>query len=131
MVLPEEDDANIASILRKPSTMDPGKEMILKIVLPAEEDDSSDTDGASILPKTSAKDAEKEMRTKLLLVEDQNVRNARSVVIIAGIFCACCVGVAVNIFAHQNEQDSFVLEVRKSGRRRNHPCLLALQKRHH
>jgi hypothetical protein len=100
------------------------------MVLPEENESEShdEADVVSILPKPSAKDAEKEMRTKLLLVEDQNVRNARSIVIIAGIFCASAVGVAVNIFAHQNETDSFELQVRKSGRRRNHPCLLAFGK---
>jgi hypothetical protein len=82
------------------------------------------------LPKSSAKDAEKELRNKIINKEEKNVRNARFIVIVAGVACAAAVGAAINIFAHQNEQNTFEVEVRKSGRRQNHPCLLASWKRH-
>jgi hypothetical protein len=60
------------------------------------------------------KDAEKEMRNKMINKEEKNVRNARFIVIVAGIACAAAVGAAINIFAHQNDQATFELEVRKS-----------------
>jgi hypothetical protein len=59
------------------------------------------------------KDAEKRMRNKIINQEEKNVRNARFIVIVAGITCAAAVGAAINIFAHQNDQASFELEVRK------------------
>jgi hypothetical protein len=82
-------------------------------------------------PKPSAKDAEKEMRNKIINKEEKNVRNARFIVIVAGLACAAAVGAAINIFAHQNDQATFELEVRRSGRRQIHPCLLASRKRHY
>jgi hypothetical protein len=103
MVLPEEDDsesyneADVASL--------------------------SSTSGSGHLPDPApTKDADKEMRNKIINKEEKNVRNARVIVIIAGITCATAVGVAINIFARQNDQENFELEVRKSGRRQNHPC---------
>jgi hypothetical protein len=106
------------------------------LVLP-EEDDSESYDEADVVslsstsgsgplpPSSQAKDAEKEMRNKIISQEEKNVRNARFVVIAAGIACAVAVGAAINIFAHKNDQASFELEVRRSGRRYNCPCLLA------
>jgi Na+/proline symporter len=81
--------------------------------------------------KPSAKDADKKMRDKMINKEEKNVRNARFIVIVAGVICAAAVGAAVNIFAHQNEQATFELEVRKTGRRQNHPCLLMSRTTHH
>ena len=78
-----------------------------------------------------AKDVEKEMRNKIINKEEKNVRKARFIVIIAGIACAAAVGAAINIFAQQNDQATFELEVRKSVRRRHHPCLLESRERHH
>jgi hypothetical protein len=92
---------------------------------------SSASAGSGRLPKPSAKDAEKKMRNKIASKEEKYVRNARVIVIVAGIACAAAVGAAINIFAHQNDQAIFEIEVRKSGRRQNHPCLLASRKRHH
>jgi hypothetical protein len=109
-----------------------------------EEDDSDSHNEAEVasfsstsamsghLPNPSAKDAEKEMRDKIINTEEKNVRNARVIVIVAGIACAVAVGAAINIFAHQNDQAIFEIEVRKSSRRRlNRPCLLASRKGHH
>jgi hypothetical protein len=102
------------------------------MVLP-EEDDSkghnegdvdslSSTSGSGHLPDPApAKPAEKEIRNKIINQEEKNVRNARCIVIVAGIACAVAVGAAINLFAHQNDKASFKLEVRKSGRRQNHP----------
>jgi hypothetical protein len=67
-------------------------------------------------PKPTAKNAEKEMRNKIISKEEKYVRNARYIVIVAGIACAAAVGAAINIFAHQNDQNTFEVEVRKSGR---------------
>jgi hypothetical protein len=92
--------------------------------------DSSTSFGSGHLPKSSAKDAEKEMRNKIIDKEEKHVRNARVIVIVAGIACTAAVGAAINIFAHQNDQAIFESEVRKSGRRQNHPYLLASRKRH-
>ncbi len=61
--------------------------------------------------------ADKEMRNKIINKEETNVRLVRCVLVVAGIACAVAVGAAINRFAHQNEQDSFQLEVRKNGRR--------------
>jgi hypothetical protein len=93
--------------------------------LPAEDESSSqnEADVVSLSSATGsgplhdhspAKDAEKELRKKIISKEEVDVRNARAVVIIAGIACAAAVAIAINIFAHQNEQSSFELEVRKS-----------------
>jgi ABC-type xylose transport system permease subunit len=101
------------------------------------EDDSKSCDEADVVSLSSTsgsghlassppvKDAEKEIRNKIINQEEKNVRNARFIVIAAGIACAAAVGAAINIFAHQNDQASFELEVRKGGRRQNRPCLLA------
>jgi hypothetical protein len=111
MVLPEEDDsesyneAEVASL-------------------------SSESEGSGHLPNAPAKEADKELRNKIINKEESNVRTARFIVIAAGIACAAAVGAAINIFAHQNDQNSFKLEVRKSGRRRNHPYLRASRKIH-
>jgi hypothetical protein len=111
-------------------------ERVETMVLP-EEDDSESYDEADIVslsstsgsgplpPSSQAKDVEKEMRNKIINQEEKNVRNARFIVIAAGIACAVAVGAAVNIFASKNIQASFELEVRKSVRRQNRPCLLA------
>jgi hypothetical protein len=80
------------------------------------EDDSDNQNEADDPPP--AKDAEKEMRNKMINKEEKNVRNARYIVIAVGIACAAAVGIAINSFAHQNEQDAFELEVRKSRRHR-------------
>jgi hypothetical protein len=76
------------------------------------------------VPNAPAQDAEKEVRNKMIKKEEANVRFARFVVIAAGIACAVAVGAAINIFARQSEKNTFEIEVRKSGRRRSHPCLL-------
>jgi protein required for attachment to host cells len=112
MVLPEKDDSE--------SSNEAGVHSL-----------SSASAGSGRLPKPSAKDADNKMRNKIIHKEEINVRNARFFVIAAGIACAVAVGAAINIFARQNEQNSFELEVRKSVRRRNHPYLLASRKRHH
>jgi hypothetical protein len=83
------------------------------------------------LPKPSAMEAEKEMRNKIINKEEKNVRNARCIVIVAGLACATAVAAAINIFARQNDQATFELEVRNSGRSQIHPCLLASRKRHY
>jgi hypothetical protein len=78
----------------------------------------SSTSGTSgpLHDQSPAKDAEKEMRNKMISKEEKNVRNARFIVVAAGIACAAAVGAAINIFAHQNDQATFELEVRKSRR---------------
>jgi hypothetical protein len=78
----------------------------------------SSTSGTSepLHDQSPAKDAEKEMRNKMISEEEKNVRKARFIVIAAGIACAAAVGAAINIFARQNDQAIFELEVRKSGR---------------
>jgi hypothetical protein len=102
------------------------------MVLPEEDDSESHNEGdVASLSSTSgsghspypapAKHAGKEMRNKIIDKEEKNVRNARFIVIAAGVACAAAVGAAINIFAHQNDKASFELEVRKSGRRQNHP----------
>jgi hypothetical protein len=73
---------------------------------------SSASEGSGNVQKTSAKDAEKEMRYKMINKEEKNVRNARVIVIVAGLACAAAVGAAINIFAHQNDKANFELEVR-------------------
>jgi hypothetical protein len=98
MVLPDEDDSDSQS------------EEINDISI------SSASAGSEHLPKPSAKNADKEMRDKMIRKEEKNVRNARFIVIVAGVACAAAVGAAVNIFARQNDQATFELEVRKSGR---------------
>jgi hypothetical protein len=106
------------------------------MVLPEEDDSESDNEeemysisgtsqASGRLYKTPAKDAQTEMRNKIISKEETNVRLVRCVLIVAGIACAVAVGAAINIFAHQNEQDSFELEVRKSERRIHNPCILA------
>jgi hypothetical protein len=92
---------------------------------------SSASAGSGHLPNPPAKDADKEMRNKIIQKEDWDVFKARCVVVPAGFACAAAVGIAINVFAHHNQQDSFELEVRKSGKRRNHPCSLALRKSHY
>jgi hypothetical protein len=92
---------------------------------------SSTSLGSGNLTKTPAKDAEDELRNKIIYEEEKSVRNARAIVIVAGIACAVAVGAAINIFAHNNDQAIFELEVRKSARLQNHPYLLASRKRHY
>jgi hypothetical protein len=93
--------------------------------LPQEEDSDSQNEadvvslssasGSALHDPPPAKDAEKETRNKIINLEEQtSLRNARAVVIVGGIACAAAVAVAINIFAHQNEQSSFELEVRKT-----------------
>lgn len=114
------------------------------MVLPEEDGSESTNDGdVHSLSSTShasgrlnppANDVEKELRNKIINKEETNVRQVRWVLIAVGIACAVAVGVAVNRFAHQGEQESFELEVRRSGRRqrRNQPCyILSYWKRHH
>jgi hypothetical protein len=92
---------------------------------------SSTSLGSGKLPKTPAKNTENETKNKIIYEEEKSVRNARAIVIVAGVFCALAVGAAINIFAHNNEQAIFELEVRKSARLQNHPYLLASRKRHY
>jgi hypothetical protein len=103
-----------------------------KMVLPEEEDSESanEADAVSLSSASGsgplhdpppAKDAEKEMRNKIINKEERNVRNARFIVIAAGLACAAAVGAAINIFAKQNDQATFEVEVRKSRRCQNHP----------
>jgi hypothetical protein len=112
------------------------------MVLPEEVDSESDNEeemysvsstsqasGRLSCPPAKA-DAENEMRKKIINKEETNVRLVRCVLIVAGIACAVAVGAAINIFAHQNEQDSFELEVRTSGRR-NHPYYSRNEKQNH
>jgi hypothetical protein len=98
-------------------------------ISPSSASSASAVNGHSSQP--SAKDAEKEMRNKIIKKEEKYVRNARVILIVVGVACAAAVGAAINIFAHQNDQATFEIEVRKSGRRQNHPCLLASRKRHY
>jgi hypothetical protein len=90
---------------------------------------SSTSLGSGNLTKTPAKNAEDDMRNKIIYEEEKSVRNARAIVIVAGIFCALAVGAAINIFAHNNDQAIFELEVRKSARLQNHPYLLLLSRK--
>jgi hypothetical protein len=91
---------------------------------------SSASEGNANLQKISAKDAEKEMRYKMINKEEKNVRNARVIVIVAGVACAAAVGAAINIFAKQNDHANFELEVRKKNERPSEsPMLTCIAKK--
>jgi hypothetical protein len=85
---------------------------------------SNTTEESGRLSNTPAQDADKGVRNKMIKNEETNVRKARFIVIAAGIACAVAVGAAINIFAKQSEQNTFEIEVRRSGRRRSYPYLL-------
>jgi hypothetical protein len=69
------------------------------------------------------------MRKKGIHKGEENVHNARVVEIVAGVACATAVGATINVFDHESDQATFELEVRKCGRRQNHPCVIASRKR--